>query len=158
MHTFKTEPDDKYLTKREFYLLSWTWGLLMNIIGILVIFFIEIYNLIRYKNIIRFKKCGWCYYLAVGDNYWGGLELGMFFLTDKSEHISTKWHEHGHAIQNCYLGLLMPLLVSIPSAIRYWYREFKFYRRGLTPPTLYSDIWFEGEATKLGKKYKAKYF
>ena len=154
MHTLKTESDDKYLTQRAFYTLSWTWGLLMNIIGILVIFFIEIYSIIRYKNIIRFKKCGWCYYLAVGSSCWGGLELGMFFLTDKSEHISTKWHEHGHAIQNCYLGLLMPLLVSIPSAIRYWYREFKFYRRGLTPPTLYSAIWFEKQADQLGRIYR----
>ena len=157
MRIFKTELDDKYLTKRDFYILSWTWGLLMNIIGIIVIFFIEIYNLVRYKNVLRLKKCGWCYYIAAGDKYWGGLELGMFFLTDKSEHISTKWHEHGHAIQNCYLGLLMPLLVSIPSAIRYWYRRY-LTSKGQILSTKYEDIWFEGEATKLGKKYKAKYF
>jgi hypothetical protein len=157
MYTFKTEPDNKYLTKKEFYTLSWTWGLLLNVIGLLVISTIIIYGKLKHNRTYELKKCGWCYYLAVGDTYWGGLELGMFFLTDKSEHISTKWHEHGHAIQNCYLGLFMPLLVSIPSAIRYWYRNY-LTSKGQTLTTKYDDIWFEGEATKLGKKYKAKYF
>ena len=47
----------------------------------------------------------------------------------------------------------MPFVVCIPSAVRYWYREFKYHRKKLTPPTKYDDIWFEGQATKWGSEY-----
>ena len=57
-------------------------------------------------------------------------------------------HECGHGIQNCIWGPLMIFVVCIPSATRYWYREFKYHRKGLTPPTKYDDIWFEGQATR----------
>jgi hypothetical protein len=29
----------------------------------------------------------------------------------------------------------------------------KYYKKGLTPPTDYDAIWFEGQATKWGEKY-----
>lgn len=44
-------------------------------------------------------------------------------------------------------------IVSIPSCIRYWWREYKI-RKGLgntLPP--YDRIWFEGWATRLGEKH-----
>ena len=52
-------------------------------------------------------------------------------------------------------GILMPFVISIPSAIRYWYREI-IYRTNRTkysklPP--YDSIWFEGQATSLGINY-----
>lgn len=46
-----------------------------------------------------------------------------------------------------------PHIVSIPSCIRYWWREYKI-RKGLgntLPP--YDRIWFEGWATRLGEKH-----
>ena len=46
----------------------------------------------------------------------------------------------------------MPFVICIPSAIRYWYRELKYYRKGLYPETDYDSIWFEGQATKWGNK------
>jgi hypothetical protein len=48
--------------------------------------------------------------------------------------------------------------VCIPSAIRYWYRELKYLRNGLTPPTAYDDAWFEGQATRVGAKFIEEYF
>jgi hypothetical protein len=36
--------------------------------------------------------------------------------------------------------------------IRYWYRELKYYRKGLIPKTDYDSVWFEGTATKWGTK------
>lgn len=47
----------------------------------------------------------------------------------------------------------MWFVITIPSIIRYWYRELKYNKKGLTPPTEYDDIWFEGQATKWGYKY-----
>ncbi|MBO5712210.1 MAG: hypothetical protein J6R47_05160 [Acholeplasmatales bacterium] len=48
----------------------------------------------------------------------------------------------------------MPFVICIPSALRYWYRELRYNRKGITPPTKYDDIWFEDEATKLGRLYR----
>lgn len=69
------------------------------------------------------KKYGYCWYFEVGDS-WGGLELGACFLTDKTPSTHTKNHEMGHGIQNCYWGFLMPFVICIPSAYRYWLRKF----------------------------------
>lgn len=133
------------MNKSLFYSLSFTWGLPMTIIGLIVGLVLVIAG---YKP----KKYGYCLHFEIGNN-WGGLELGIVFLTDTtpSEHI--KMHEHGHGIQNCYWGFLMPFVVCIPSAIRYWYRELKYHRKGLTPPTEYDDAWFEGDATKRGTEF-----
>lgn len=138
----------KPMDKRLFYILSWTWGLPMNIIGGLAALVLICAG---YKP----KRHGWSIYFNVGQR-WGGVEFGMFFITDSSDSDYTKWHEFGHGIQNCYWGVLMPFVVSIPSAIRYWYREFCYFR-GIPVTTEYDDIWFEREATQIGQKYK-QYF
>ena len=100
-----------------FYFLNLTWGLPMNIVG----FIVALVLLCVGK---RPKRWGDCFYFEVGKN-WGGLNLGIFFITDRYAGASTRNHEHGHAIQNCFLGVLMPFIVGIPSVIRYWLREFK---------------------------------
>lgn len=98
-----------------FHLLSCTWGVLMTAIGGIVAFALLITG---HKP----KKYGYCIHFEVGKN-WGGLELGMFFLTDKTSSASTKNHEHGHGFQNAIIGPLFPFLIAIPSAVRYWLRE-----------------------------------
>ena len=97
------------------------------------------------------KRFGWCWYFEVGEN-WGGLELGAFFLVCKNAGIHVKYHEHGHAIQNCWFGFLMPFIVCIPSAARYWYREYLHSMKGVkySDMPLYDSIWFEGQATRIG--------
>lgn len=132
------------LQKFIFYFLSFTWGIVLTLAGLLVA---GVLLLAGKKP----KKHGWCYYFEVGEN-WGGLELGVIFLTDKTQVESTKHHEFGHAIQNCIWGPLMPFVINIPSAIRYWYRELKYHRKFKFPPTEYDDIWFEGQATRWGRK------
>lgn len=131
--------------KGLFYLLSFTWGLPMTLIGCLAA---VVLLATRHKP----KKWGYCYYFEVGEN-WGGLELGPIFLTSKNPSVHTRNHEHGHAFQNCWFGPLMPFVVSIPSAIRYWYRELFYCRKGKTPKTKYDDAWFEGTASTLGKEF-----
>lgn len=133
------------MSKKAFYILNITWGLPMTLIGALVALALIISG---HKP----KRHGGCIYFNVG-KAWGGLELGLFFLTDEKDREHTKNHELGHGVQNAIYGFFMPFLVCIPSAVRYWYRELRYRKKGITPPTAYDDIWFEGEATALGEKY-----
>ena len=124
-----------------FYFLSFTWGGIASVIGgiVMLSLIIKGYKPKRFHNRI---------YIEVGHN-WGGLELGCFFITDTTPSLHTKQHEAGHTIQNIIFGVFFPILVWIPSAIRYQYRR-------LTPNKKHPDydaIWFEGQATRLGKKY-----
>lgn len=136
------------MTKKQFYIQNLTWGLPMNIIGFLVALALIISG-------HRPKKSGlvWCF--EIGE-YWGGLNLGLIILVDKGADDLTKMHEFGHAIQNAKYGLLTPFIVCIPSAIRYWIREFQ-YRSGNPPKTDYYSIWFEAEASRLGVEYSIKW-
>ena len=125
-----------------FYFLSFTWGILLTLVGLVVA---GVLLLAGKKP----KKDCWCWIFEVGED-WGGLNLGIVILTDKDPSVYTKVHEVGHAIQNCMWGLLMIFVITIPSAIRYWYRELKYHRKGKCPPTDYEDIWFEDQDTSLG--------
>ena len=137
------------MDKSIFYLLSFTWGLPLTLVGLIV----GIGLMIAGK---KPERWGACWYFKVGKN-WGGVNFGLIFLTDDTPSEHRKNHEHGHAIQNCYFGLLMPFIVCIPSAARYWYFKLKYVRKGLTPPTAYDSAWFEGDASKLGTIYAAKW-
>lgn len=122
-----------------YYVLASTWGILMTLVGLLI----SVALLIAGKKPIKY---GGIYYFKVGKN-WGGLEMGLMFLTDEysGNYDDIKNHELGHSYQNAILGPLMPFLVSIPSAIRYWYRNFS-----KKPQPDYDAIWFEGNATDIG--------
>ena len=147
--------DRKTLSAKEFYTLSWTWGLLMSVIGAIVVACILLYSAISKKN-LKLEKHGYCYFLRLGGT-WGGVNLGMFCLVSKSAGDATCWHEHGHAIQNCFWGILMLFVIAIPSFIRYWYRDIKYLKHNKTPPTSYDSAWFENDASLTGRKYK-EYF
>lgn len=88
---------------------------------------------------------------------WGGLEMGCFFFcceqSANSDYLRN--HECGHGLQNIIFGPLMPFIVGIPSAVRYWYRHLKYGRHGQQAPTEYDAIWFEDMATRWGTKYIA---
>lgn len=131
-----------------FYFLSFTWGILMTTVGLLVAFGLLVTG---HKP----KRWGGCMYFVVGNENWGGVSLGPVFLTDKSSSNSTKNHEHGHSWQNCFFGPLMLFLVCIPSATRYHYRNWlvKSGRRKFSDLSEYDSVWYEAQATKLGNKY-----
>lgn len=127
--------------KKIFYLLSFTWGLPLTLIGCIIAAVLMACG----KKPIKY---GWFWYFEVG-YYWGGLELGPIFLVQHKASEFTKTHEAGHGIQNTRYGPMMLFIVTIPSAIRYWYREFRsFINRPCK--TGYQDIWFEAEANRLG--------
>lgn len=132
------------MSKKNFYLLSFTWGLPITLVGLIVAGALVAVGYIP-------KRWGACFYFEVGEK-WGGVNLGIIFLTRKNPSVYLRNHEHGHAIQNCYLGFIMPFVVCIPSATRYWYRTIRT-KLGYKNKTAYDDIWFEGTATKLGNRY-----
>jgi len=131
-----------------YYLLACTWGFIFTLIGLLITGVLAIAKLFN-KN-ISFEKYNWIYFAKVGPDYWGGFEMGLMFVRDQKSYYVINEHEFGHTFQNCLFGPFMLFLVSLPSAIRYWYRELKYERKGLIPPTDYDAIWFEDAATRCG--------
>jgi hypothetical protein len=128
-----------------FYLLSFTWGIVMTLIGCIASLILLIAGKKPKKNYY-----GW--YFEILEN-WGGLELGCMCIVNRNPAQYTLDHEFGHAIQNCFFGPFM-IIITIWSAIRYWYREFltKVKKKTDLPP--YDSIWFEGQATKIGEYYR----
>ena len=128
-----------------YYILSFTWGFLTSFVGLIVIGILAPFGKV---HVYHGRLYG-----VVGKN-WGGLELGCFFLCGKycqTNHLLA--HESGHGLQNILWGPFYIFVILIPSAIRYWYRILVYERHGIVPPTDYDAIWFEGQATKWGKKY-----
>ncbi len=128
-----------------FYFLSFTWGLPFTLVGLIVALVLRVLG-------HRSKKFVLVRFFEIGKS-WGGLNLGLFFITSQNSTFNLRCHEFGHAIQNCMFGPLTPFIICIPSVIRYWYRELHYYRRGKEPKTNYDDIWFEGQASALGYEY-----
>ena len=138
------------LNKVVFWLLSLTWGLPMTLLGAIGTLALKLCGKTVTKNAYGYKT-------IVGRG-WGGLSFGPFSYIAEDDADTLACHEFGHSIQNCYFGPLMPFLVNIPSACRYWYRRIvhkKHPERRLPP---YGAIWFEGQANELGKATVDKYF
>lgn len=122
-----------------FWIMNLTWNLPMTIVGFLTATVLLIIGKkpTKYRGLLMFKV-GVC---------WGGLSLGFVIIRDNNcMSSSIEAHESGHAHQ-VILGPLFPILVAIPSAIRYW-----VYALSKSPKFGYDDIWFEKSATELGDK------
>ena len=104
-----------------FYILQFTWGLTVNLAGLLVFLFCR----------IRFHSKKFCNAIVTylpGNR--GGLSLGVFIFlsvrdTQEIDRICT--HEYGHTVQCLLLGPLYWIVVAIPSVI--WYHFFVGYRK-----------------------------
>ena len=93
------------------------------------------------------------WYKTVGKD-WGGLDLGCFFLCGENcQYEQLLGHEAGHGLQNIIWGPLFPFVIAIPSAIRYWYYEYQWRKGNQLPEDWYDSAWFEGQATRWGRKY-----
>ena len=106
----------KCLSYSVFWFIQLTWGIIMNLVGAVVVLSL----LIAGK---KPHKVGPVIYVQVGKD-WGGLELGGFFICCENATAKTIYHECGHSIQNLIWGPLFPLVIAIPSATRYWLRQF----------------------------------
>lgn len=128
----------------EFYVRSFTWGLPVNIGGAIVAaaMIVTGHRPERFGNCVRF---------TIGKN-WGGGSMGVFMFTCRNASEQLKRHEHGHSIQNCFYGPLMPF-VNLQSSTRYLFRIGikKLHPHKNLPP--YDSAWYEGEATELGNRF-----
>ena len=134
------------MSKTVFWLLSWTWGIIMTLIGTIVIGALRIFGYKPYRN-----QYGWA--CEIGEN-WGGLEIGPYCLVNKNPSQHTLDHEFGHALQNCYFGPFM-IFISLASAARYWYREYlvRVKKKKYSELNDYDGIWFENMASTWGAYY-----
>lgn len=142
---------NKILSYIVFYLIQFTWGLLHNLVGSVLALWMVVT-----KHKIR--RCGPFFYFLAPELP-GSIEGGVFYIANTIG-AHSHLHEMGHGLQNMVWGPLMIFVIVIPSAIRFWYREWywknKFPITGKALPE-YDSIWFEGQATKWGTKvcYKA---
>lgn len=131
------------MRKFLYWFIQLTWGLPLNLFGAAI------------ALVLLFRGCkpkifGYAIYFEVGRN-WGGVNFGGFFFVQKNANTLLKSHEYGHGFQNLLLGPLMPFLVTIPSTVRYHYRNYLRGKGYSLPP--YDQFWCEGWATRLGVKY-----
>lgn len=112
----KIDPGERIYTYIFYWVLNLTWGCIMTAIGLVV-------ALVMLITFHRPHRLGPAIYFEVGKG-WGGCELGLFFLVSRDSSYNTKCHELGHGWQNCKFGPIMPFIVSIPSAYRYWMIRF----------------------------------
>ena len=100
-----------------YWLVSLTWGSIMTLLGAVIALALLLTG-------HRPGRLGPNVYFEVGRG-WGGMEYGAFFFVERNAARETILHEAGHGIQNLLLGPLMPFVVCIPSALRYWMRNCK---------------------------------
>jgi hypothetical protein len=139
-------------TKKDlliFYILSFTWGLLWTLIGLIVFLFIRVF----FYEKIKVRVIAGCLAVTFLHKRFGGINLGIVYFVDKNDMIHTHLHELGHSLQNAYFGPLFIPLIAIPSGIRYQYRKYLKKKKINVKLPSYDSIWFEGQATKLGYKY-----
>lgn len=136
------------LPKPLWWILSLTWGLTMTLAGFCVAL---VLMLLGYKP--KRNLYGW--YFEIGEDGWGGFNLGPISLTCHYPTRRLLNHEFGHSVHNCYFGPLVWFIITLPSVIRYWYREYLVNCRGKKYSDLpaYDAIWFEGTATEIGARY-----
>ena len=130
------------MTSFLFYLLSFTWGLPVTLAGGLCAIAALICGAKR-------EKAGRCLLFRRGKS-WGGFSLGVFLFVCEDADGSVLLHEEGHSVQNCIYGPLMPFIVSIPSAVRYWRRRLGKKK----PRRPYGSAWFEAQATRFGERLR----
>lgn len=129
-----------------FYAVQFTWGLPVNLAGLLA------YLLCRG----RYPQEGfrWARVTCLpGDR--GGLSLGIFLFVSASDGQAAqalRAHEYGHTFQCLLLGPLYWAAVVLPSALWYHFLSGPLRRRGVPYDALYCERW----ATAWGRKLEAR--
>ena len=147
----------KYLIGALMWLFRLTWGILDTLVGIVIFLFF----LIRYNKQLKIGYVAHCFVVElphkVTDVGWG-LSSGLFIFSNTNSiwnRAYLLYHEWGHCIpQTLALGPLHPFLVSIPSVIRFSWREAQARKGKELPP--YDSVWFEGTATRWGTSWFTK--
>lgn len=100
------------MKKSMWYLLQLTWGIVMNVAGILG----AAWAILRRRDVI--KTSTGTFVFCMGGS-WGAVTLGMFVFCDQACFYDEEVvkHENGHAIQNIILGPLFLFVIGIPSIV-----------------------------------------
>ena len=127
--------------KTLFYILQFTWGLPVNLAGLLVFLCCGRFRHETFHNSIVTYLPGNC----------GGLSLGIFIFisSQRADAASLCAHEYGHTVQCLFLGPLYWLIVAIPSFA--WYHFFAGFREKHRIP--YDWLYCERWATAWGQKW-----
>ena len=134
-----------------FYLVQWTWGLPVNLVGgLMFLYFTKIKG-------YRWQHFGYAKIVYVP---WkgGGLSLGLYIFM-KDNHKNKKWtyntriHEYGHTWQCLLLGPHYWVVIALPSFI--WCNCFAKYREknNVSYYKLYCESWANNWGEK-GSKMK----
>lgn len=141
----------KLLRLTKFYLLSFTWGLPWTLIGLAVFGISWVY----FHEEMKIRLIDGRIAVTFTDKRFGGVSLGIVYFVDSSDSFRLHTHELGHTIQSMYWGPLFIFVIAIPSFARYhyrrWVRQNDIAKFRTFPP--YDSVWFEGQATELGKKH-----
>lgn len=134
-----------------FYLLSFTWGLLHTLVGLFVFLFVVIFMRNKVKLSVQYGRIK----VNFPEGRFGGVSLGIVYMTGRTDSVRLNQHELGHTIQNIYFGPLFLPLIGIPSIVRaaFWrkIRDKHYAQYGEYPS--YDRIWFESQATRLGQRH-----
>lgn len=148
-----TEPTTKRNIVKDFffYVIQWTWGLPVNIVG--GIAYLICTKVLKYRH----QKFGYANIVYMPWNA-GGLSMGLFiFVKDRGDEpnpwsYNTRIHEYGHTWQCLLLGPLYYIVIALPSVI--WCNCFQWYREKykVSYYWLYCEAWANSwgqKATKL---------
>lgn len=140
-----------------YYLLTYTWGLVMTVIGWLIVLVLLIFR----KG--RLNRLGYHIFFEFHEDKSWGFSIGSISFVGKIFTHADKellLHEFGHTVQNALFGPLVLFIVYIPSFIRYHYIEY-LQKTAKDHKVLidfdYEDIWFESNATRLGYYWLEEY-
>lgn len=136
-----TKPVDRSVATKGFarflfYFVQWTWGLPVNLIGLIV--YLCLYKKCRHE---RFNNA----FISYIPWKQGGLSMGLFiFIADNRSELwtkNTRIHEYGHTIQCLLLGGFYWFVIGIPSAV--WCNFFDGYRKknDVSYYRLYCESW-----------------
>ena len=117
------------------FIIQWTWGFIQNLSGLCMAV------LWRQKDWHRYKNAIVTHYTNRKKARKGYFAMGMFIFTDdmlpKATYNKVLSHEYGHTVQSMILGPLFPLVVGLPSMLRFHYFSF-LKKRGMRPSEKYS--------------------
>lgn len=128
-------------------ILQLTWGIIQNILGILLFIILSIIDIKRKRFYYHGAICScWKFSFSMG--------LGMFIFfghTNKDEEFQqgVLVHEYGHTIQSIILGPLFFFVVAIPSTV--WAFTPCFVKLRKENKASYFDLFCESWANKCGE-------
>lgn len=117
------------MKKFLFYLIQWTYGIIQNLLGLIVFLFF----IFKKHHIYR------CSVITVW-NFKNSLSLGMFIFSNDINNLYIIKHEYGHSIQSLILGPFWLLIIGIPSIL--WCSLFSLrIIKNIDYYSFYSERW-----------------